>query len=239
MVSLAPPGGEAEADQVTDAFELLLEQLAVRAGELNRRGAAAFQSGNHREARQLADGVEAISQFQDKVKALQDEWQQAGAQFPSNAAPAASAETASEIADDATRRMEYLDITPAPTPRELDEVIEEHRPDSPGMARLPRGVRTPVKDYERPILEVLAEMGGSGQSDEVLRRVEEKMRHQLNQHDYETLGSLPNEPRWRNTAQWCRNDMVRQSGYLRATSPRGVWEISEQGRAYLRQLQQQ
>lgn len=233
MVSLMPPGGEAEADQITYAFELLLEQLAVRAGELNRRGAAAFQSGNHREARQLADSVEAISQFQDKVKALQDEWQRVRAQLPANAAPPASPESAPAIADDSTRRIEYLDTTPATT--ELDEVIEEPRPDSPGMTRLPRGVRTPVKDYERPILEVLVEMGGSGQSDEVLRRVEEKMRHRLNQHDYEILGSLPNEPRWRNTAQWCRNDMVRQSGYLRATSPRGVWEISERGREYLRQ----
>ena len=68
MVSLTPPGGEAEADQVSDAFELVLEQLDALAGELNGRGAAAFQSGNHREAGQLAEGVEAISQFKAKGK---------------------------------------------------------------------------------------------------------------------------------------------------------------------------
>lgn len=244
MVSLAPPGGEAEADQVTDAFELLLEQLAIRAGELNRRGAAAFQSGNHREAGQLADSVEAISQFQDKVKALQDEWQQAGAQPPANAAPAASAETSSEIADDATRRMEYLDITPAPAPTELDEVIEEPRSDSPNRSRvargrLARGLSTTQNDYQRPILEILVELGGSGRAGAVLTLLEERMRHRLNEYDYAPINSNPNEPRWRNTAQWCRNIMAHRSGYLRADSAPGIWEISEPGRAYLRQLQQQ
>ena len=62
------------------------------------------------------------------------------------------------------------------------------------------------------------------------------MRPRLNEYDYAPINSNPNEPRWRNTAQWCRNIMAHRSGYLRADSPQGVWEISERGREYLRQL---
>ena len=38
--------------------------------------------------------------------------------------------------------------------------------------------------------------------------------------------------RWRNAAQWARNSMIHE-GLLKADSPRGVWEISDQGRRAL------
>ncbi|RMH13146.1 MAG: hypothetical protein D6698_14360, partial [Gammaproteobacteria bacterium] len=37
---------------------------------------------------------------------------------------------------------------------------------------------------------------------------------------------------WRNTAQWCRNTMVRE-GLMKSDSPYGIWEITEAGRKYL------
>ncbi len=39
--------------------------------------------------------------------------------------------------------------------------------------------------------------------------------------------------RWRNTAQFARNTMVRK-GLLKSNSARGIWEITEAGRRFLK-----
>jgi restriction system protein len=95
--------------------------------------------------------------------------------------------------------------------------------------RLERGLRTPEDAFRRPILEALVELGGSGGLNEVLDLVGEKMAGTLNRYDRQAMPSDPGQVRWRNTAQWCRLGLVRE-GLLRADSPRGVWEISSQGR---------
>ena len=81
-----------------------------------------------------------------------------------------------------------------------------------------------------PILQALVQLGGSGRVIEVLDRVERMMKEQLNKYVYESLPSNPKELRWRNNAQWARLNLV-QAGYLASDSPRGIWEISEAGRA--------
>ena len=58
----------------------------------------------------------------------------------------------------------------------------------------------------------------------------------LKKVDYDPLASGPESggnPRWRNAAQWARNSMIRD-GRLKSDSPRGIWEISEAGRAELK-----
>ena len=94
--------------------------------------------------------------------------------------------------------------------------------------RLKRGLRTSEVAFRKPILEALVELGGRAEIFRVLDLVEEKMRGILNDYDYQRLPSDPNTIRWRNTAQWCRNTMVRE-GLLKSDSPRGIWEISERG----------
>lgn len=47
------------------------------------------------------------------------------------------------------------------------------------------------------------------------------------------LKSDPGRPRWKNTAQWARNKMVNDD-LLRSNSPRGVWELTENGREYMK-----
>lgn len=93
-------------------------------------------------------------------------------------------------------------------------------------------MRTPEDAFRRPILETLVELGGGAPIGEVLKRVEQKMKGALNQYDYEPLPSDPRSPRWRNTAQWCRNTLVRE-GLMKSDSPYGVWEISDEGRRWL------
>jgi restriction system protein len=98
--------------------------------------------------------------------------------------------------------------------------------------RLERGLRTPADAFRIPILVTLVELGGSAPMAEVLKRVEAKMRDQLNEHDYSPLPSDPTLPRWRNTAQWARYEMVRE-GLMSPNSPRGIWEITQAGRQWL------
>jgi restriction system protein len=109
---------------------------------------------------------------------------------------------------------------------------EEQKASRRDLGRLQRGVRTPEEAFRRPILQVLADMGGSSKVRDVLTQVEKLIRSELSEADYQHLPSMPNTPRWYNTAQWSRNSMV-QEGLLRDDSPRGTWEISEAGRRYL------
>jgi len=104
------------------------------------------------------------------------------------------------------------------------------------LGRLRRGLRTPEAAYREPILRVLAEMGGSGRIGDVLERVGQIMKPVLKEVDYDPLASDPDLPRWRNAAQWARATMVKE-GLLKADSPRGVWEISDKGRAALKEQQ--
>lgn len=115
-----------------------------------------------------------------------------------------------------------------------DEDKEAARIQRQNLGRLQRGMRTPEEAYYQPILQVLLEMGGSGKVVHVLDRVGMKMKGKLKPCDYEPLSSGPDNPRWRNAAQWARNSMVNE-GLLKNDSPRGIWEISEKGRLFLTQ----
>jgi len=99
--------------------------------------------------------------------------------------------------------------------------------------RLPRGLRTPEDAFRRPILEALVELGGSAPIGDVLKRVEAKMKNVLNEFDWQPLPSSPDSIRWKNTAQWCRNTLVRE-GLMKSDSPYGIWEISDTGRKWLK-----
>ena len=100
--------------------------------------------------------------------------------------------------------------------------------------KLARGLRTPEEAFRRPILEALIELGGQAPIGEVLERVGHKMNKIFNSFDREPLPSNPKCIRWRNTAQWCRNTLVRE-GLMKNDSPYGIWEISDAGREWLRQ----
>lgn len=99
------------------------------------------------------------------------------------------------------------------------------------LGRLPRGKRTPEREYYRPILRVLARRGGSGRTADVLEEVYEEVQEILTEADLQPVPS-GNEPCWRDTARWARNDMVK-NGLLKSGSPYGTWEISEKGYQYL------
>lgn len=112
------------------------------------------------------------------------------------------------------------------------EEDEETKADRRNLGRLRRGQRTPEERYYEPILRVLADMGGSGKVADVLDRLGKAMKPVLKDVDYDPLASNPDNPRWRNTAQWARNSMVKE-GLLKSDSPRGIWELTDKGRSSL------
>lgn len=116
------------------------------------------------------------------------------------------------------------------------EEDEETRAQRRNLGKLRKGVRTPESAYYRPILQALEQMGGRGRVADVLERVGQIMKPVLKMVDYDPLASSPDNPRWRNAAQWARNNMIRD-GLLKNDSPRGVWEITDRGRAILKEQQ--
>ena len=70
-----------------------------------------------------------------------------------------------------------------------------------------------------------------------LDKVHKAMKPILKDVDHEPLASDPDMPRWRNSAQWARNTM-RQEDLLKDDSPHGTSEITDAGRARLKEGKQ-
>jgi hypothetical protein len=81
-------------------------------------------------------------------------------------------------------------------------------------------------EFEVPILEILRDNGGRAPTREVIDALGERLDGRLSEVDREPLSS--GEIRWRNRAQFARLNMIEHGDMVKG-SPRGVWEISEQG----------
>jgi len=84
----------------------------------------------------------------------------------------------------------------------------------------------PESEYEIPILQALKEAGGRAPATEVIDRVGALLEGRIQPPDWETLDS--GMVRWKNRVQFVRLALVK-SGDMKRDSPRGVWEISDQG----------
>ena len=102
----------------------------------------------------------------------------------------------------------------------------------PQQPRDPRPRFTPVHAYWRPTLEALVELGGSAERDSVIRHVGERLNGILTEADKQMLPS-GGQIRWENRVAFQRENMKRQ-GLIRGDSPRGIWEITEEGRNWLK-----
>jgi hypothetical protein len=99
---------------------------------------------------------------------------------------------------------------------------------SPGRGeRAAPGSILPEAEYELPILLELLERGGSGHATEVTNAVGERLGSSLTELDRGKLKT--GDIRWRNRVQFTRLNL-RKRGYLKADSPRGVWELTDKGR---------
>jgi hypothetical protein len=150
------------------------------------------------------------------------------------------AEVGKRIAD-LEDKVRPLNATITQLRKEL-EAIQTLLPPNGNKERAPVPARTaaasvrftPVEKFWVPILESLVELGGSGRYEHVIDMVGKKMEEVLTPADKEKLRSGI-YVRWRNRVAWQRFNMVKE-GLLRKDSPRGVWEITPQGRAWLELL---
>jgi hypothetical protein len=94
--------------------------------------------------------------------------------------------------------------------------------------RAPKGSLLPEAEYELPLLEALVELGGSAPTSDVVDLLGKKLEAKLTDVDRETISS--GEIRWRNRVQFVRLGLIKE-GLMVKESPRGVWEITDEGRA--------
>jgi Mrr N-terminal domain len=93
--------------------------------------------------------------------------------------------------------------------------------------RAQTGTILPHEGYELPILAIVDEHGGRAPTREVLEELGKRLEKDLMPADYEKLAS--GDIRWRNRAQFVRLRLI-ERGDMAKGSPRGLWEITDQGR---------
>lgn len=194
---------------VSISINRLINELLKSQNATKKRGSFLINQGKHVEAEELILKTQKLDEIIGKLRVVKKVW------------------------DTPT---DYI-----PSPSELEEVISNN--ESAAFRRSESNIKVtqgsePVKektsqtDFEDPILESLVELGGSGSVREVLALVEAKMHTRLRKGDYEPIPSDSRVIRWSNTTQWARQNLV-ATGYLLASTSRGIWEISETGRKRL------
>lgn len=104
-------------------------------------------------------------------------------------------------------------------------------PAPPKRRKVPTGRRAGSSDteYELPVLRALVEAGGRAPTSEVIDKVGAALSDRLTAVDWDELPSS-GYVRWKNRTQFARLNLVKR-GDLEINTPRGVWAITEQGRA--------
>lgn len=118
---------------------------------------------------------------------------------------------------------EPLSVTPERQTRQR----RRRRTRRPQVKRAQTGTILPDEEYEVPILTILDAHGGRAPTREVLDELGKRLAEQLMPADHETLAS--GDIRWRNRAQFVRLRLI-EGGDMVKGSPRGLWEITDQGR---------
>ena len=125
-----------------------------------------------------------------------------------------------DTADDIVRRaLDALDGKSGGTPTKREAIGRPRKSAA--------GAKLPQKEFRAPILIALHQLGGRGSKKEVTDAVLPQVSGRLKEADFVMMDT--GEKRWENAVAWERSDLTKE-GYLRNDSPRGIWELSAQGR---------
>jgi hypothetical protein len=116
----------------------------------------------------------------------------------------------------------------------LDEKVGLSKPEpkkAVAKEKAAGGKKLPQKEFRLPLMETVLELGGAAQVSDIRKVMEKKMAPLLSEADYELVST--NEPRWWNAICWERADLVRE-GLFAKDAERGVWKLSERGKAQVR-----
>lgn len=204
----SPKHGGDKMATIDEAFATLIE--AIRSTDQAVRGSIDGTMSNQ-QIREILDVSDSLELFMEKANRLKNEWDSLKERHP---------------------LLAGVQVERDPSDGNRHPAKRAHRQQD--VARLPNGLKTHKSEYRVPILRALVELGGGGTAAEVLDHVYEQMKERLNKYDMSKLRS--GEIRWRNTAMFVRN-RLKNEGYLRKGSPRGTWEITDEGREYLRRLE--
>ena len=107
------------------------------------------------------------------------------------------------------------------TPRSQEPAV----PSRPGLSAA-KLAKLPQKEFRKPLLQAIHELGGSAQVHELRPILRDRMKSRLLPGDFEHVSG--GVERWWNAACWVRHDLVNE-GYFRSDSPRGIWALSDEG----------
>lgn len=110
-----------------------------------------------------------------------------------------------------------VDVSPTHKKKRRAEAINSR-------TKLPK---TPQKDFEEPLILVLAKLGGRAPLDQIRGEIYLRVKSKLREGDYTNLLST-GEERWWNATCWARNELKEQ-GLISRESPRGIWELTNAG----------
>lgn len=96
--------------------------------------------------------------------------------------------------------------------------------------RAPSGTLLPEDRYERPLLQALVDAGGQAPYRDVVDAVGRELKDSLMPADFENLAS--GAVRWQSRLQFVRLRLI-ERGYLDRATPRGIWGVTDAGRAAL------
>jgi len=210
---------------VLAAFDILQEVLNTQKVHLAEAIKEATLQGQLTQAQKILAKAERLEKLIHQVCRLREVWEDLNLKEEDEQLSVTVVRQSVEEFKEVSTSKEYL-----PELAVADKLFGERRPHK-RRRRLPVN-KTPEAAYRVPILEALAELNGKGHAREVLEIVYEKMKDQLTEDDHKLLSS--GQRRWYNTAHWARYYMVKE-GLLRNDSPLGIWEMTEEGWAYLEQ----
>jgi hypothetical protein len=194
-----------EHADVSKAFDMVLARIQEAIDDLNSEVIDASRKEEFDVVQRLATRGQHVIQFREQVLDLQHEW---NTQL-SSPEPIAGPPQSQSVLTDMQQSASFADSS-------ADE--EDNLPSKQ------------KEDFYVPILNALVELGGRAKADEVLDRLEEEM--EFNARDlHPRPAGIP--VRWMHTAHRARHDLVHEKGFLSASSPRGIWEITDAGRNYL------
>lgn len=104
----------------------------------------------------------------------------------------------------------------------------------PFTGKLVKGLKTPQSAYIFPLLDTLMEFNGSAPYATVTQSVFEKMKGIFNNYDLSPVTHNKYIPRWKDTLKWVKVELV-ERGILERNTEKGIWAISEYGKAYYAQ----
>ena len=203
-------------DEVLTAFDLLLSELDSEKERIADEIKKAILKDDFEDEKRLRGKIRLIEDFTKDVKRLREKWiSMSSEDFEESFGP---------LQEDEREKAEEL-----PSIFRVLSSSDDKLKSSERRRRRDLNLGVSRQEYKMVILETLMELGGKGRAGNVLDRVFEKLRDKMTEDDLERLPS--GEARWRKNARWAEYFMVRE-GLLNPNSPRGIWEVTKEGRRY-------